>query len=128
LHALIDTHVYYGVVTLNIPPCCQAIHYTLFHECRIREHCSSSCTDEPSALQGNISSPVTLPEYLVESHPCRSELANQCPKGREGRVCSSCKSGFFLLSDKCMTCQKPEILFVGGTVVCIIVFWYIINR
>lgn len=55
-------------------------------------------------------------------------MTKQCSVGREGRLCASCQPGYFLLSDKCMTCRKPETLFVVGTVICIILFWYLINR
>lgn len=107
----------------------QAIHTTVFHECRIREHCTSNCTSPPLSSGNGTAAVATLLDFLGDgTDACRADVDKQCTVGREGRVCASCQPGYFLLSDKCMRCRKPEMLFVSGTVLCIILFWYIINR
>ena len=113
----------------------KAIHNIAFHECSRFSQCATdTCVIEPGVgpSDGSNDGVEDLSSLMSslddEDNPCRADVRNVCPAGYQGRLCKQCQQNYFTLGDKCLKCRQPYYLFVIGTVLCIIVFWYVINR
>eukprot|EP00191_Tetraselmis_sp_GSL018_P017914 CAMPEP_0177586998 /NCGR_PEP_ID=MMETSP0419_2-20121207/5393_1 /TAXON_ID=582737 /ORGANISM="Tetraselmis sp., Strain GSL018" /LENGTH=1998 /DNA_ID=CAMNT_0019076971 /DNA_START=225 /DNA_END=6221 /DNA_ORIENTATION=- len=93
----------------------------LFHKCHTASQCTSDCGEELLESGEPLGSQATKSE-------CRSNVTMLCEEGYGGRMCHACTEGFFGVGFKCFPCKEPRALFTLGTILSIIIVWYLLNR